>query len=64
MHYDANILYGGAMCNKLPYGEFEWINDVDIMNYDVDGDKGCFVERNLEYTKEYDLHNDYPLAPE
>ena len=53
------------MCEKMPFGGFEWIENVDIENYNVDGDKGCFVEVDLEYPKElHDLHNDYPLAPE
>ena len=65
MYYDANNLYGGAISENLPYKDFEWIENIDIMNYDVDGNKGCFVECDLEYPDElHDLHNDYPLAPE
>ena len=31
--YDANNLYGWAMCQPLPYADFRWIDDVD--NSDV-----------------------------
>ena len=68
MYLDANNLYGGAMCEKMPYGKFKWINNFDerfIKNYNANGDKGCFVECDLEYPAElHNLHNDYPLAPE
>ena len=29
MYLDANNLYGGSMCEKMPYGEFKWINNFD-----------------------------------
>jgi len=31
MHYDANNLYGWAMCQPLPYADFRWIN---VQNFD------------------------------
>ncbi len=65
IYLDANNLYGGSMCESMPFGEFEWIENVDVVNYNTEGDKGCFVEVDLEYPKElHDLHNDFPLAPE
>ena len=67
-YLDANNLYGGAMCEKMPYNGFEWVKNFDdkfIKNYNANEDKGCYVECDLEYPKEiHDLHNDYPLAPE
>ena len=67
---DANNLYGKAMPEPLPYGNFEWINLSLITKwfmkyYDNDGE-GCYIlELDLEYTKElHDKHNDYPLSPE
>jgi hypothetical protein len=30
MYLDANNLYGWAMCQKLPYGDFKW-EDMTIM---------------------------------
>ena len=65
IYLDANNLYGGSICESMPFGEFEWIENVDVVNYNADGDKGCFLEVDLEYPSElHDLHNDYPLAPE
>jgi hypothetical protein len=66
-YYDANNLYGGAMCEKLPYKDFRWskLTKDEISNYNADGDEGCFIECDLEYPEElFNLHNDYPLAPE
>jgi hypothetical protein len=66
MYLDANNLYGWAMCQKLPIGDFEWIdvNGFDI-NCNVEEDHGYFVEVDIEYPKElHELHNTYPLAPE
>jgi hypothetical protein len=63
-YVDANNLYGGAMCQKLPYKNFQWDYNFDI-NCDVDGDTGYILEVDLDYPTElHDLHNNYPLAPE
>ena len=67
-YLDANNLYGVAMSQKLPYGDFKWSNDIknteDILNY-YDGDNGYFLEVDLEYPHElHNLHSDYPFAPE
>ena len=68
-YLDANNLYGGAMCQKLPYKDFEWCNDIKnsehVLNYNNENNKGFILEVDLEYPKElHDLHSDYPLAPE
>ena len=67
-YLDANNLYGGSMCELMPYNGFEWVENFDdkfIKIYNSDGNKGCYVECDLEYPVElHDLHNDYPLAPE
>ena len=67
------------MCQKLPYKDFEWCDDIknteNILNYDDDDDvefdidndydKGYILEVDLEYPQElHDKHSDYPLAPE
>ena len=39
----------------------------DLAKYKEDSKKGVILEADLEYPQElymYDLHNDYPLAPE
>ncbi|CAB4021894.1 DNA polymerase, partial [Paramuricea clavata] len=65
-YWDANNLYGWAMCEKLPYGNFEWMDLDRLKNWkNLPDGKGCYVEVDLKYPKElHDLHSDYPLAPE
>ena len=68
MYLDANNLYGWAMSQPLPNGEFEWVEDVEnikIEDYLGDDGRGMVLEVDLEYPNElHDLHNGYPLAPE
>ena len=70
MYLDANSLYGWAMSQYLPTGNFKWMTDkeiskIDLGKYKADGKKGLILEVDLEYPKElHDLHNDYPIAPE
>ena len=70
MYLDANNLYGSAMSQYLPTGNFRWmtdkeINKVDLGKYKTNGTKGLTSEVDLEYPRElHDLHNDYPVAPE
>ena len=66
MYLDANNLYGWAMSQKLPTGNFEWVDkNINLSDYDVDSSKAIILEVDLEYPKElHDLHNDYPVAPE
>ena len=64
----ANNLYGWAMSQKLPRGDFRWIPSPEYINldsYDENSAKGLILEVHLEYPPElHHLHNDYPLAPE
>ena len=71
MYLDANNLYGWAMSQYLPTGNFRWMTDketnkIDLRKYKADdGKKGLILEVDLEYPRElHDLHNDYPSAPE
>jgi hypothetical protein len=68
MYLDANNLYGWAMSQPLPNGEFEWVEDPDnirMEDYLGDDGRGMVLEVDLEYPSElHDLHNGYPLAPE
>jgi hypothetical protein len=68
MYLDANNLYGWAMSQPLPSGEFEWVEDTDNINLDDyinDEGRGMVLEVDMEYpSKLHDLHNGYPLAPE
>ena len=67
-YLDANNLYGWAMSQKLPTGDFRWVKCpwlINLDSYDENSAKGLVLEVDLEYPKElHDLHNDYPLAPE
>ena len=67
-YLDANNLYGWAMSQKLPRGDFRWIPSPEYINldsYDENSAKGLILEVDLEYPPElHRLHNDYPLAPE
>ena len=63
MYLDANNLYGWAMSQPLPYGNFRWVraNNVIPKRKGI----GHIYEVDLEYPEElHDLHNDYPCAPE
>ena len=67
-YLDKNSLYGLSMSEYLPYGEFEWLENVDEFDVNSINKKikiGYFLEVDLEYPDElHELHNDYPLAPE
>ena len=67
-YLDKNNLYGWSMSEYLPYGEFEWLENVDkfdVMSINEKSEIGYFPEVDLKYADElHDLHNDYPLAPE
>ena len=62
MYLDANNLYGWAMSKPLPTQGFKWMKDNELEKWEK---YSCILEVDLEYPKSlYDLHNDYPLAPE
>ena len=67
-YLDMNNLYGWAMSEYLPYGEFEWLENIDEFDknsINEKSDTGYFLEVDLEYPNNlHKLHNDYPLAPE
>ena len=66
-YLDKNNLYGWSMGEYLPYGEFEWLENVDEFDVNSISEKseiGYFLEVYLEYPNElHELRNDYPLAP-
>ena len=75
-YLDANNLYGWAMSQNLPTHGFKQITNITVekvmeilekTNNSManTGKKGYIFEVDLEYPpKLWDLHNDYPLAPE
>ncbi|KAJ8912711.1 hypothetical protein NQ315_012265 [Exocentrus adspersus] len=70
LYLDINNLYGAAMCQALPIGEFQWINNVDIYNENFlsipdNNEYGYVLEVDLHYPKElFELHKDLPLCPQ
>ena len=70
MYWDANNLYGWAMSQPMPEGEFGWLHEdewstIDWTAQTEEQQFGYFVECDLDYpTTLHDLHSDYPLAPE
>ena len=57
MYLDANNLYGWAMSQYLPTGNFRWmkdkeINEIDQGKYKADGRKGLILEVDLQYPRE------------
>ena len=67
-YLDMNNLYGWAISECLPYGEFEWLKNVDgfdLNSINEKSDAGYLLEVDLEYPdNSHKLHNDYLLAPE
>ena len=67
-YLDKNNLYGWSISEYIPYGEFEWLRNVDeldVMSINEKSDVGYILEVDLKYPDElHELHNDYPLAPE
>ncbi len=70
MYLDCNNLYGHSMSQYLPTGNFNFLTEQQIENFDIStleptDETGYFLEVDLEYPMElHDTHNDYPLAPE
>ncbi|KYM95313.1 hypothetical protein ALC62_14043 [Cyphomyrmex costatus] len=67
MYFDVNNLYGLAMMESLPYGEFQWIDNVDsfdVMSVPIESDIGYILEIDLEYPYMlHDFHVDLPFCP-
>lgn len=75
MYLDANNLYGYAMSQPIPIGEYEWVNrdkepalfiDVNaILELSDSSETGFIFEVSLHYPNDlHQTHNDMPFCPE
>ncbi len=69
LYLDANNLYGWAMIQALPYGEFEFITEVELEMKKNDKSfmrkRGFIYNVDLKYTEECKKKTfKYPLCPE
>ena len=64
LYVDANNLYGYAMSQELPTGDFHWEKNLDYYKKIPEG-RGCIVECDLSYPDTCKFKTmKYPLAPE
>ena len=69
-YLDANSLYATAQSEPLPVGDFRFLTDVEVSEFDLvsiapDSKTGYIIECDLEYSDIlHDKHSDYPMAPE
>ena len=60
-YWDVNDLYGWVILQKLPLGNFKWVDETfefseDFINiYNDESDEGYFLEVDVKYPK--NLHN-------
>ncbi|XP_063370457.1 uncharacterized protein LOC134658744 [Cydia amplana] len=65
IYLDANNLYGWAMSQRLPVGEFEWVDPTTDFKLSNDADYGYILEVDLEYPDSlHDSHSDLPFCAE
>ena len=77
LYIDANNLYGYAMLQPHPTGDFQWLHDSAEFQASIEDEQafyrqfleaydGCAtLEVDLEYPSElHDMHSTFPLAPE
>ena len=70
VYLDANNLYGAAMREPLPTGNFRWLSNtevdaLDITNIPRDSSTGYILEVDIDYPESlHETHNDYPLCPD
>ncbi|XP_049947119.1 uncharacterized protein LOC126455272 [Schistocerca serialis cubense] len=69
-YFDVNNLYGWAMMQYLPVGNFKWLTADEVQTFNVmnvldEADVGYILEVDLKYPKKcHDQHQDFPLCPE
>ncbi|XP_053206582.1 uncharacterized protein LOC128390835 [Panonychus citri] len=67
LYLDVNNLYGKAMCDVLPIGNYKWTKPCDLeffLTIHDEAETGYILEVDLLYPETlHNLHNDFPLAP-
>ena len=69
-YHGMNNLYGHAMSQYLPYGDFKQVEVNDetvnrIFDKSSNSSHGYFLQVDLDYPENlHDYHNDYSMAPE
>ena len=61
MYFDANNIYGWAISQSLPTGEFDWLTeeeiaDLEIANVADDNEEGYILKVNLYYPSDLALN--------
>ena len=65
LYLDANNLYGWAMSQELPTGDFKWEADTSYNWRNPPDERGCIIECDLEYSLNTKFKTQKsPLAPE
>lgn len=72
LYLDVNNLYGWAMSQRLPIGEYEWLDEKEFSDFDVtklseNDEYGFVLEADIEYPIIAELHkrhNDLPFLTE
>lgn len=65
IYLDANNLYGWAMSQTLPTGDFKWVDVGTNFNISNDAELGLILEVDLDYPNSlHDSHSDLPFCPE
>ncbi|XP_050064727.1 uncharacterized protein LOC126553627 [Aphis gossypii] len=67
VYQDCNNLYGWAMPQHMPYGDFKWVEPKldGLDSLSPKSDIGRVYEVDMSYPNElHDLHNDLPFLPE
>ena len=69
-YVDSNNLYGEAISEALPTGDFTFLSEDEVASFDLDpttksDDYGYILQVDLKYPEHlHDPHFDYPLAAE
>ena len=65
LYLDANNLYGWAMSQSLPTGDFKWEDPNNFNWQNPPDERGCIIECDLEYPLNTKFKTQkFPLAPE